>query len=887
MTLSKYKQKRSFKNTPEPEGGQSDKKGLRFVVQKHDASHLHYDFRLEMGGVLKSWAVPKGPSLDPSVKRLAMMVEDHPYDYRTFEGIIPEGNYGAGTVIVWDEGTYTLAENEELNTRSAEKKLLQELKAGKIKFTLKGKKLKGDFALVKAHGRGENGWLLMKLQDKHATEKDILLKDKSVISRKTLTKVAATTTHIYKKQTKAPSKKTTKAKSISTSRGDDGGLLKIGKKAAFPRIFKPMLATLTDQPFDHDDWIYEIKWDGYRALSFINKGKVNLYSRNGISFNQKFGTIIQALEQLAADAVIDGEVIAINKDGTANFQQLQGFVKNNREAQLAYMVFDLLWLNGKDITALPLTDRKALLQNIMPQGQQVIQYSGHITGEGIGFYEASLERGLEGIMAKKADSPYTKGKRSGDWLKVKNNKKLEAVICGYTKPRNNRKYFGAVLLGKYVNGVLQYIGHTGGGFTEESLKTLKTKFRRLERKTCPFTEKPKTNMPAIWLKPELLCEVKFAEWTDDGHLRQPIFLGLRADKKATEEQNEKVVAAPGSVREAKEKTQKTNLAVDPGTAKRYKGKQRKLNTSLLLAKASKEELKKINGHEVKLTNLQKIYWPKEKITKGAVLNYYHEIAPFILPYLKDRPQSLNRHPNGINAPGFYQKDVSDKVPGWLKTHPYTSESDGEQKEFLVCTNEASLIYMASLGCIEMNPWHSRVQSPEKPDWCLIDLDPDTNTFEQVIETALMVKQVLDSLNVPCYCKTSGSTGIHIFIPLAAQYDFEQSKIFAELVVNIVHRELPGFTSVVRTPAKRKGLIYLDFLQNRKIQTVAAPYSLRPKPGATVSMPLYWDEVKPGLKTSDFTIKNAAGRLQETGDIFAPVLGKGIDLQKVMEAISRL
>jgi bifunctional non-homologous end joining protein LigD len=868
MTLEKYKQKRSFTKTPEPKGGKSKDKDLRFVVQKHHASHLHYDFRLEMRGVLKSWAIPKGPSTDPSVKRLAMMVEDHPYDYRDFEGNIPEGNYGAGTVIVWDEGTYTSSEG---NKTTQEKDLLHQLYSGKLRFTLQGEKLKGEWALVKAAGRGENSWLLMKIKDKYASAEDVTKKDKSVVSDKTVETVAKTADKVWVSNRK-------KKAVIETNETDITALLKKGERAKMPTAIKPMLATLTDKPFDNDDWIYEVKWDGYRALSYLNNGKVDLLSRKMLSFNAKFAVIVDALKAWKIKAVIDGEIVAIDEQGNPDFQALQNYLKNGRKARLVYYVFDLIWYDGKSLTELPLIERKQILHQIMPEDDQVIYFSDHITGKGTDFFNVATAKGLEGVMAKKADSEYSINSRSQSWLKVKNNQQTEAIICGYTEGRNSRKHFGAVILGKYDGETLKYIGHTGGGFNEENLSSLFAKFQKLVVPESPFAKKPKTNMPVTWMKPELVCNVKFAEVTEAGILRQPIFLGLREDKKGANEKNEMVVKAPV--------VKKGKAPVVKAAAKKAKVKDRAAENKLIPEDA-KETILTINRKELKFTNLDKLYWPDEGITKRDMLNYYAAVAEHILPYLKDRPQSLNRYPNGITGMSFYQKDVEGKVADWIEMFPYVSESDGETKQFLVCKDEASLLYMANLGCIEMHPWHSQIQKPDNPDWCVIDLDPDTNSFDQVIEVALVIKDLLDSIGVTSYVKTSGSTGMHILVPLGAKYDYDQSRMLAELLVGIVNKKLPKFTSVERSPAKRKGKIYLDFLQNRQIQTIAAPYSIRPKPGATVSAPLHWEEVKKGLKIADFTIFNMLDRIKETGDIFKGVMGKGIDLKQILPKVQGL
>lgn len=896
MSLTEYQKKRSFKKTPEPAGKKASiTQPLRFVVQKHDASHLHYDFRLEMEGVLKSWAVPKGPSMDTEVKRLAMMVEDHPYNYRTFEGIIPEGNYGAGTVIVWDEGTYTSAEAEATNKKTQEKNLLHQLYSGKLKFILKGKKLKGEFALIKSSGRGENAWLLMKLNDKYATKEDITKKDKSVQSHKTLAQVEKTSGTYWKSNRTSSTKKSKKEKPAAKeqkelTKPDEPPAaitqyLQKGKQAPFPTGIKPMLATLVTKVFDDKDWLYEIKWDGYRTLAFINNGEVNVTSRNKLSFNKKFPPVFEALQQWKTEIVIDGEIVALNEKGTADFQQLQNYL-NTHDANLVYYVFDVLWYKGTDVTQLPLTERKEILKNILPVSE-VIRYSDHITETGSAFFDIAIKQGLEGVMAKKCDSTYIINSRTKNWLKMKNNRQMEAIICGYAQGRNSRKYFGSLILGRYEGDELVYIGHTGSGLNDAQLKDVYNKLQPLVTDKCPFKKKPKTQMPATWVKPEYVCEVKFSDWTSDKSLRHPIFLGLREDKKAADEKDEKIIDAPEEAdkKPAKKTASKKAVSKKASTTKSKTSAQNP--DDVLIAGNQKNETVNINKHELKLTNLDKIFWPEEKITKRDMLNYYYQVMPYLLLYMKDRPQSLNRHPDGINGKSFYQKNMAGKLPGWIKTYNYTSESEGEEKKYFVCTNEASLFYLAMLGCIEMNPWHSRIQHPEKPDWCIIDLDPDNNSFEQVIETALVVKKVLDAVNITAYCKTSGSTGMHIYIPLDAQYTYGQSKLLAELLVNFVHHEIPSFTSVERSPAKRKGKIYLDFLQNRSTQTIAAPYSLRPKPGATVSAPLHWDEVKKDLSIKQFTIYNMPGRLKNTGDIFTPVLGKGIDLNKTLSAINSL
>jgi len=619
------------------------------------------------------------------------------------------------------------------------------------------------------------------------------------------------------------------------------------KKTPFPSDVRPMLATLVDQPFDGPDWIYEIKWDGYRVISYLNRGKVEMRSRNNLSFNEKFDVILDALEKWKIKAVLDGEIVALDEHGYADFQQLQNVLKNKASAHLVYYVFDILWYDGKDLTRLPLLERKEILKNIFPAKNDRIRYSDHIAEKGIDFLASAVRHGLEGVMAKKIDSTYEVGGRSGNWLKMKNNHRMEAIIAGFTLPRRSRKFFGAVILGRYEGKKLVYIGHSGSGFTDKDLKEMSKKFQPLITDKCPFATVPHTNQPATWLRPVLVCEVKFSEWTKDRILRHPIFTGLREDKHASNEKNVKMVNAPND-----------------------------------------EEIMKIDRRELKLTHLNKVYWPKEKYTKRDLLNYYHQIAPYILPYMLDRPQSLNRHPNGIAGANFYQKNTAGKVADWISTYRFDSESQGPI-DFMVCTGEASLLYMASLGCIEMNPWHSRTAAPHHPDWCVIDLDPDNNSYDQVVTVALVIKELMDEMKIPAFCKTSGATGMHIYIPLKAKYTYDQSRMLARLIVEMANKDqrIASFTSLQRTPAKRKKKIYLDFLQNREIQTLAAPYSVRPRPGATVSTPLHWEEVKKGLRPDKFTMLNIFSRLKNEGDLFKPVLGKGINLEKTIRLIERM
>ena len=888
MALAEYGKKRNFKESPEPTGGKPDSDKLRFVIQKHHASRLHYDFRLEVEGVLKSWAVPKGPSTDPDIKRLAMMVEDHPYDYRTFEGIIPSG-YGAGTVIVWDDGFYEPAGAEGKSKKVKDTELRRGILAGKLHFVLHGVKLKGEYALIRTQGRGENSWLLFKVKDKYVSKNDILLKDKSVISKKTLRQVERNPAKNYgEKNLAAKNNSKEKRTIIKAKRGksvsskseqenskafDPDKIITKGKTAKFPDKLLPMLASLVEKPFDRSGWQYEIKWDGYRAVALCNKNKVELKSRNDKSFNDKFYPVHKALQEWNIKAILDGEVVVLDNEGKSNFGTLQNW-RSEEDGELYYYIFDVLWLNGKDLMEVPLSERREILNTMVPE-DSIIRFSENFEVNGIEFFETVKKMGLEGIMAKKSDSIYLPGDRSKEWLKIKAGNQQEMVIGGYTKNADSPKSFSSLLLGVFDKEKLIYTGKVGTGFSDKLQKELMKQFKPYIIKLSPFKEFPDINKKsrfqknssdavAVWMKPELVCEVSYTEFTTDGVMRHPSFKAMRTDKKAKDVTLEK----PEAVKEKSPKKMNS------------KGKSSFLNTN------DASQIHKINGHEIKFNNLNKVYWTKEKITKRDMLNYYDEISPYILPYLKDRPQSMNRHPDGIDGKSFYFKDVTGLAPDWIETFNYKSESDKRIRKYLVAKDKASLLYMATLGCIEMNPWHSKVESEDYPDWCIIDLDPGDTTFKQVIEAANVTNDILKSMGVTSYPKTSGSTGIHIYIPLGAKYTYDQSKEFARVIATLVQREIPKYTSIERIVKARKGKMYIDFLQNRPQATVSAPYSLRPKQGATVSMPLQWDEVKSSLKMSDYTIYNAMERIKSVGDIFKPVLGKGINLEKVITAFNK-
>lgn len=650
-----------------------------------------------------------------------------------------------------------------------------------------------------------------------------------------------------------------------------------GKKAKFPTKMQPMLATLADAPFDHKDWMFEVKWDGYRAITLVNGKDTLISSRNDKSFNEKYYTLYNEIKEWKLKAVVDGEIIVANKKGIADFSMLQNW-RSEADGPLIYYVFDLLWYDGKDLTDEPLKERRALLSDILPESD-IVKYSEAIEEHGKDVFHSAEKMGLEGIVAKRASSAYNPGNRSKDWLKIKTELRQEMVIGGYTVNEGTSKAFSSLLVGVFEGKKLRYTGKIGTGFSRKTQDELVELFKPRVIINSPFVQEPDINKPsrfrpdppkanAVWLKPDLVCEVAYRELTNDGVMRHPSFKGIRTDKPA----HMVILEQEKDTKDVLEHEER--LVEAPVYA-----------ATSLLNPSEETQVKKVKGHDIKFTNLSKVFWPKEKITKRDMINYYYRVAEFMLPYLKNRPQSLNRFPNGIEGKSFYQKNVTGKVPEWIAKYPYVSE--GENKNFMLCNDEATLLYMANLGCIEFNPWSSTIKKPDYPDYCIIDLDPDKNTFEQVIETALVTKQILDAANIESYCKTSGSTGLHIYIPLGQKYTYEESKEFARLIATLVNEELPGYTSIERQIADRGGKMYVDFLQNRPNATVATVYSLRPKPGATVSMPLHWEEVKKGLKMQDFTIFNAVDRIKEAGDIFKPVLGNGIDMEKALETLVRL
>lgn len=831
MGLSKYKTKRNFQQTPEPEGQVKNRGGkLQFVIQRHDATRLHYDLRLEMEGVLKSWAIPKGPSMVAGEKRLAVMVEDHPMDYGDFYGEIPAGNYGAGVVDIFDKGTYEAYKANQNDDHQAI--LLEQLKKGDIKVFFNGTYIKGAFALVrlKSEDQVAENWLLIKKNDEFDLPKFDIESIKPIL----------TSGLIKKRKTKI------QVHAKDPERNDISG--------EWERLRHPMLATLVNSLENNENWLYEVKYDGFRAITLIDNGKVEMLSRNGEAFNNQFKELYSQLQSIKDQAIIDGEIVVENSDGISDFQQLQNHNLRNK-AKTKYYVFDLLYLNGHNITHLPLKDRKELLNDLLENyGFKNIIVAPFIIEKGKELLSQIITKGHEGLIAKDLNSLYSPGKRTRSWLKIKISLTQEAIICGYTHPLNSRKYFGSLILGIYENGILRHIGNVGSGFTDKSLKETFNLLQPFKVAGKLFELKTSKNIESkiVWVEPKFLCNVKFQSWTREKLLRAPVFLGLRNDKLPSEIELEHSIPM-------KEENN------------------------------SNEKILTFGRKKVKLTNLNKVFWPEEGFTKGDLINYYDAVSEYILPYLKNRPQSLNRFPNGIKGPNFYQKDMEvSHLPKWVKTVKMYSKANDKEIDYLICNDVPTLLYMANLGCIEINPWHSTYTKEDYPDYMMLDLDPGDISFIEVINTALVVKELCDELNINSYCKTSGATGLHIYIPLGAKYEYEQVKTFAEILATITQSRIPDVTTIERSVAKRGNRIYVDFLQNRKGQTIAAPYSVRPRNGATVSTPLQWSEVNHQLHPSQFHMTNMLQRLEKTGDLWEGVINsKPINIKQVLTKLEKL
>lgn len=826
MSLEEYRRKRVFSKTPEPEPVLAEHKENRFFIQRHSARRLHYDLRLEMDGVLKSWALPQGPTLDPAIKRLAVHVEDHPLDYGNFEGTIPAGNYGAGKVTLWDRGTY-----EWLGEKSPE----QQWQKGDLKLRFHGQKVAGEFALVRTNRSKGKDWLLIKKND-FAVRPGW---DPETDTRSIL---------------QGP---------------QDLSQIEGAVEAPMPAKIEPMLAVLGSTLPQGSDWLYEVKWDGYRALCFIEKGKVRMVSRRGNAMNSQFPETARAIEEAvkADSAIIDGEVVAFDENGVPSFQLLQNHVgfrrsaalKGEKPQALSFFAFDLLYLNGYDLRKAALIDRRQLLSSIILPSETV-KYSDHFAGRGNELLDAVKARGLEGIIAKQAQSKY-ESKRSGQWVKIKVTCQQDFIICGYIL--GEREPFGSLVLGYYADGNLVYAGNVGSGFNQQSLKAVYDAIKPLITKKPVLSDVPHEIGAVTWVKPELVCVVKFNSWTGDGRLRAPVFQGLRAD---------------GNPKEVfKETGQEPAPSTDATPT----------TSAALLAPEVSETSMTIEGRRLKFTNLNKIFYPAEGYAKRDVINFYAAVAPLLLPHLQARPLSLRRYPNGIESEGFFQKQAAESFPSWLHTESIKTD-EKSSTDFVICDDKSSLLYLANLGCIDQNPWMSRVGSLENPDFILIDLDPYHCAFDRIVEAAQAVREKLDLIGLTGYPKTTGGDGMHIYIPLETRYTYAQSRSFAEILARWVTAERPElFTSPRTVAAREKGKVYFDWMQNAEGKTISAPYVLRAYPGAPVATPLKWEEVRPGLKPTQFHIGNVLRRFDRAGDLFAGVLKKPQEMERALERLTQL
>lgn len=878
--LEEYRKKRRFKETPEPSGKVGRQSGNQFVVQEHHARRLHYDFRLEVNGVLKSWAVPKGPSLNPADKRLAIQTEDHPLEYRTFEGTIPAGHYGAGEVATWDSGTF----EPEGQMGAAE-----QIERGELKFILHGKKLNGSFVLVRIRGR-RNGdkdkkeWLLIKHRDASA--------DVSGPAGK----VAEPMLPVHGK----------KHKLDGHGRADFGKRPEMpegARKSAMPEVPQVALAMLAENPSSDPGWIFEIKWDGIRTIACVDEGKVRLWSRTKREITPEFpelSTIAEAVN--AREALLDGEVVVLDETGCSDFQRLQSrmgvrnpLAKLMSAAPVVYYVFDILYCDGYDLRRVPLIERKEFLRGIIG-ASTVMRYSDHQVGEGEKLFELAQAQHLEGIIGKQASSIYPSG-RTTAWLKFKMDKEVDAVVGGWTEPRGSREYFGALLLGLYDGAKLEFVGGIGSGFTVESQKLLWPWLQHLKTSHCPFAERPATREEASWVKPELVARARFGGWTEGTHLRQPRFIGLQEDRDPRECTLEKETKPPVDQEQMEVKQEKK--AKSEPRAKRVHSKAAKAEarredsqTEAIekeLLKDSEEMFVEADGRRLRFTNLNKVYFPEDKITKRDLLLYYNRVAPFLLPFLKDRPLVLRRYPNGIHGPSFFQKDADKSTPEWVKTVPITSERDGKPAHYFIANDRATLLYLTNLGCIDHNPWSSRIGSLENPDYIFFDLDPTPNTpFATVVKLAEILLSILEKVRLPAFSKTSGATGFHIFVPVEPRYRFEQARAFVEAVASIVDAEHPGLLTAERSLKKRpEGRIYLDAHQNSSGQSLATVYTVRAFPHAPVSAPVRAEEVRTGLKPEKFNLTSMPKRIQTVGDLWADFWEQRQEIEPAAERLQHL
>ena len=828
--LSEYVRKRSLEKTPEPDVHDPGQRTLPpnvYCVQRHDASRLHYDLRMEVGGTLKSWAVPQGPTLDPEPKRLAVHVEDHPLLYATFEGNIPKGNYGAGSMMLWDFGTF-----ETLGDTSTE----GQLERGDFKFRLSGIKLNGDFALVRTKRGKGNEWLLLKKKGLGAVPGwDAEQHAVSVASGRTQAEIAAN----------LPAR--TAAAKL------EGGL-----KAAMPATITPMLASLADAAPTGPDWVYEIKWDGVRALAFIDNGEVRWFGRKGTPIDRQYPELSVLPHSVkASSAILDGEIAAVDENGRPSFERLQPRIMATdpsavaalaRSRPVIFFAFDLLYLDGDDLRNVALEDRKKKLAEVLTPSA-IATVSEHFSSDPVALLSAARAQGLEGIVAKRLSSRYQPA-RSKEWVKVKINHEQDFVLCGYTL--GERDYFGSLVLGVYDQGALKYAGNVGTGFDRKMMELIYSKLHALVTNEPQVAVVPALPQPIVWTKPELVANVKYLEWTNEGRLRAPVFVGLRNDV------------------DAKECTREGATGPELPPA--------------LLPPDKTEAAVNIEGHTMRFKNLNKVFYPKEGYTKGDLINYYAAVSQWLIPHWKDRPLSLRRYPDGIEGEGFFQKNAATGFPDWVRLETLIAEDHNERTQ-VVGDGKALLVYMANLGCIDQNPWMSHVETLDNPDFILIDLDPSECSYDRIVEAAQFIRRKLELLELTGYPKTTGGDGMHIYVPLQPVYSYDQSRSIAEILARIAAAERPDLFTMPRSVNKReKGRVYFDYLQNARGKTISAPYVPRAYAGAPVATPLEWREVAPGLRPGSFHIRNAIERFSRVGDLFGGVL---TNLQRLEPALERL